>query len=116
MYDAYQQRIAECDQALEQHLKGVADRVTDTASDGEQPPTTPRERLRSGPKRRRKAGSHTPQFDLGRELYRISGVDLARIDGIDCRRGADRDQRSRRRYDALADRGALRLLARAVSG
>ena len=37
----------------------------------------------SGPKRRRKAGSHAPQFDLGRELYRISGVDLTRIDGID---------------------------------
>jgi transposase len=35
------------------------------------------------PKRRRKAGSHAPQFDLGRELHRISGVDLTRIDGID---------------------------------
>ena len=34
-------------------------------------------------KRRRKAGSHAPQFDLGRELHRISGVDLTRIDGID---------------------------------
>src|SRR5258708_26381642 len=33
--------------------------------------------------RRRKAGSHAPQFDLGRELHRISGVDLTRIDGID---------------------------------
>jgi transposase len=80
MYDAYQQRIAECDQALEQHLKGVTDKVADTARDGEPSPTTP---LRSGPKRRRKAGSHAPQFDLGHELYRISGVDLTRIDGID---------------------------------
>ena len=35
------------------------------------------------PKRHRKAGSHAPQFDLGRELHRISGVDLTRIDGID---------------------------------
>jgi transposase len=34
-------------------------------------------------KRRRKAGSHTPQFDLGPELHRISGLDLTRIDGID---------------------------------
>jgi transposase len=25
MYDAYQQRITECDQVLEQHLKGVAE-------------------------------------------------------------------------------------------
>jgi hypothetical protein len=83
MYDGYQQRIAECDHSLEQHLKGVADKVADTASDSEPSPATPRERLRSGPKRRRKAGSHAPQFDLSGELHRISGVDLTRIDGID---------------------------------
>ena len=81
MYDAYQQRIAECDQALEQHLKGVADKVADTRPDGEPSPRT--RDAASGPKRRRKAGSHAPQFDLGRELHRISGVDLTRIDGID---------------------------------
>jgi len=63
MYDAYLQRIAECDQALEQHLKGVADKVADTPSGAEpQPPA--RETRRAGPKRRRKAGSHAPQFDL----------------------------------------------------
>jgi Transposase IS116/IS110/IS902 family len=50
-----------------------------TAPTGELSPA----QRRSGPKRRRKAGSHTPQFDLGRELHRISGVDLTRIDGID---------------------------------
>jgi transposase len=83
MYDAYQQRIAECDQALEQHLKGFADKLADPAADNDQSPTAPRERRRSGPKRRRKAGSHAPQFDLGRELHCISGVDLTRIDGID---------------------------------
>jgi transposase len=83
MYDAYQQRIAECDQELEQHLKGFADKVAATGPDGEHSPATPRATLRSGPKRRRKAGSHAPQFDLGRELHRISGVDLTRIDGID---------------------------------
>jgi transposase len=83
MYDAYQQRIAECDQALEHHLKGFADRIRATTSAGEEPLKTPHNQLRSGPKRRRKAGSHAPQFDLGRELHRISGVDLTRIDGID---------------------------------
>lgn len=83
MYDLYQERIAECDQALEQHLKHFADKGGDTAPASDQtPPTTPTKR-RSGPKRRRKAGSHAPQFDLGRELHRISGVDLTRIDGID---------------------------------
>ena len=73
MYDAYQQRITECDRALEQHLKSIADKPADA------PPTdpefsqtasveTPR---RPQPKRRRKAGSHAPQFDVGRELHRI---------------------------------------------
>jgi transposase len=83
MYDAYQQRIAECDHELEQHLKGFGDKVADPAADAEPSPTTSPKELRSGPKRRRKAGSHAPQFDLGRELHRISGVDLTRIDGID---------------------------------
>jgi len=83
MYDTYQQRIAECDHELEQHLKGFADKVADPGADRESSPTTPCKELRSGPKRRRKAGSHAPQFDLGRELHRISGVDLTRIDGID---------------------------------
>jgi len=83
MYDAYQQRIAECDQALEQHLKGIADKVADTRPNADPSPTTPEEKLPARPTRRRKAGSHAPQFDVGRELHRISGVDLTRIDGID---------------------------------
>jgi transposase len=82
MYDAYLQRIEECDQALQQHLKVFADKPADpmdtTATSAGTSPQAP-----SHIKRRRKAGSHAPQFDLGRELHRISGVDLTRIDGID---------------------------------
>ncbi|PWT82036.1 MAG: IS110 family transposase, partial [Blastocatellia bacterium] len=81
MYDAYQQRIAECDQALEQRLKDFADKEDDR-TDGMASPVAPGH-SQSRIKRRRKAGSHMPQFDLGRELHRISGVDLTRIDGID---------------------------------
>jgi transposase len=80
LYDAYQQRIVECDQALQDHLKGFANQTPDAPAAGDEPSVTPRRR--AAPKRR-KAGSHAPQFDLGRELYRISGVDLTRIDGID---------------------------------
>jgi transposase len=69
--------------ATEQHLKRFADKAADTAPAGEPSPTTSQARLRPGPKRRQKAGSHTPQFNLGRELQRITGVDLTRIDGID---------------------------------
>jgi len=76
MYDAYLQRINECDQALEQHLKTLAGPPAETT---EAVSPNPKPRL----KRRRKAGTHTPQFDLGRELHRISGVDLTRIAGID---------------------------------
>ena len=84
MYDAYQQRIAECDQALEQHLKGVADKVADTAPDGEPSHRHARETRRARvPSGAGKRAAMRPQFDLGRELHRISGVDLTRIDGID---------------------------------
>jgi transposase len=79
-YDAYLQRIAECDHALEQHLRNLADKVGDH---GDAPLASPAAHRQAHSKRRRKAGSHTPQFDLGRELQRISGVDLTRIDGID---------------------------------
>jgi hypothetical protein len=72
MYDAYLQRIDECDQALAQHLKSFADKAGDPAASGERVPAPTREPRRSRPKRRRKAGSHAPQFDLGQELHRIS--------------------------------------------
>jgi hypothetical protein len=42
MYDAYQQRIVECDQALQDHLKGVPDRTTETPAPAEGSPATPR--------------------------------------------------------------------------
>ncbi len=79
-YDAYLQRITECDQALEQHLRSLADKVDDN---GDLPLASVGAQRQAHTKRRRKAGGHTPQFDLGCELHRISGVDLTRIDGID---------------------------------
>jgi hypothetical protein len=37
-----------------------------------------------GPKaKRKKSGRNTPQFDLRTELYRITGIDCAQIDGMD---------------------------------
>ena len=80
MYDAYLHRIDECDRALEQHLKGLADKAADPTS---AVTSLAAPHVRPHIKRRRKAGSHTPQFDLGGELHRISGADLTRIDGID---------------------------------
>ena len=54
---------------LEAHLK----RMEDKAEAGSQP-----QPLKTG----KKAGSNAPQFNLRGELYRISGIDLTRIDGI----------------------------------
>jgi transposase len=83
LYDTYQQRIAECDHELELHVKHMADKRVPLSGDTAPPPTLPRAEAPRAPKRRRKTGSHAPQFDLGAELHRISGVDLTRIDGID---------------------------------
>jgi transposase len=84
MYDTYQRRIAECDQELEDHLKSFADSVPPILAQ-EEPPSQARKRTSEKDKvnqRGTKASGNRPQFDLRSELYRISGVDLTRIDSI----------------------------------
>jgi transposase len=84
MYDTYQRRIAECDRELEAHLKSFPGKVEPKQTE-EEPPSEPRPgkkaqtRLTQSAK---KASGNRPQFDLRSELYRISGVDLTRIDSI----------------------------------
>ena len=87
MYDTYHRRIAECDEELKTHLKSFADKLpSKDAETGprfeerleKQAPTAQKAKLKSG----NKASGNRPQFDLGSELYRISGVDLTRIDSI----------------------------------
>ena len=73
MYDTYQRRIAECDQQLQRQLASMAD---STASQSPQPAEK-----KHG--KRAKPAKNAPRFDLSRELQRITGVDLTRIDGID---------------------------------
>src|ERR1700674_3368381 len=88
MYDTYQRRIAECDQELEAHLKSFADNVPSKLTE-EEPPSEQRQgkKVRASEttkltQRGKKAPGNRPQFDLRSELYRISGVDLTRIDSI----------------------------------
>jgi transposase len=69
IYLEYRKRIGECDEALQKHLKTLEDR----AEPGSQP---------LPPKRGKRAGGNAPPFALRSELYRISGLDLTRIDGI----------------------------------
>jgi transposase len=71
MYDTYQQRIAECDQQLQEHLASFANII----------PLQPTE---EEPKRKKtKPAKNAPRFELRSELQRVTGVDLTRIDGID---------------------------------
>jgi len=71
MYDTYQQRIAECDEQLQKHLASFVDTIPCQSSQAE-------------PERKKtKPAKNAPRFELGRELQRITGVDLTRIDGID---------------------------------
>jgi transposase len=87
MYDTYQRRMAECDGELKAHLNSFADKLApEPAPDGprsengqgNKAPTTQKTKLKSV----NKASGNRPQFDLAGELYRISGVDLTRIDSI----------------------------------
>ena len=70
MYETYQSKIADCDRAIQAHLQTFDDKI-DT-------------RAHPGPRRKAsKPRGNAPQFDLGSELYRITGVDLTSVDGID---------------------------------
>lgn len=71
MYRMYQDKIGECERKLQEHLKQMASKV-----DLKRQPLGPR------PKEKR-AQRNTPKFDLRTELYRITGVDWAQVNGID---------------------------------
>ena len=70
LYDTYQQRIRDCDTAIEAHLQSMAATVT--------PPVAPLPRARS----RARAKSNEPRFDVRPPLHHLAGVDLSQIDGI----------------------------------
>jgi len=69
LYEDYHQRISECDQAIEAHLRTFADQ-----SGGKSVPYRPR---------RRKRENNEPRFDARARLYCVCGVDLTAIEGID---------------------------------
>ena len=70
LYDSYQAKLADCDRELEQVLRTHPDR-----SQGA--PVPPRARPRS------RRSHNEPTFELRDHLFRLTGVDLTRIDGID---------------------------------
>lgn len=71
LYGTFRGKIEECDRRLQMHLATLDSKV-----DIQSHPLGPR---RKG----KKASKKAPRFDLRSELYRISGVDWTRVDGID---------------------------------
>ncbi len=69
LYDTYQAQLAACDVRIEAYLAGL-ETVTD------EPPPPPA-------KRRPKPKGNQPRFDARTYLYRLTGVDLTRIDGLE---------------------------------
>lgn len=72
LFDVFQAKIRECDGQLASHL-GKVEGKPGAGS----PPPSPKRSKRGG---RRK---NEPHFDLRAELWRLTGVDFSRIDGID---------------------------------
>jgi transposase len=69
LYDFYQEKIKDCDLRIQHHLRTFQSKVE-------------QEVLIAASQKRKKATGNVPHFDLSSELHRITGVDLARIDGI----------------------------------
>lgn len=71
-YEFCHKQIAACDQRLEEYLNQRADR-----SEGAAVPEETRKH------RRKKKRGNAPQFPLREGIFRMTGVDLTRVDGID---------------------------------
>ena len=69
LYRVYQSKIAECDREIEAHMGRFADR-SGGAPPGEQP-------------RKNRIQGNAPRFDVRSHLYRMTGVDLTRVNGVD---------------------------------
>jgi len=71
-YEFCEKQMAECDRQLNHYLKQRADRSHGAP--------LPEEKRKGRPK---KKSGNKPQFDLRTGLFRMSGTDLTRVDGID---------------------------------
>ena len=69
LYRVYQAKIAECDREIETHMERFADR-----SGGGSPAEQPRKNRIQG---------NAPRFDVRSHLFRMTGVDLTGINGVD---------------------------------
>ena len=71
LYDFYTQQLQDCDQQLEQQYNAIKPKFDDDL-----PPLPPDPKVNSHSK-------NTPDFDVRSHLYRLTGVDLTVVDGLD---------------------------------
>jgi transposase len=79
LYRTYQQLIVDCDLEIETMLRAFEPR-TDPV---ERPLPSDRKRNRAGKKRRKKNGHPNPGVDLRTETYKLFGVDVTQIPGLE---------------------------------
>jgi transposase len=79
LYRTYQQLIVDCDLEIETMLRAFEPR-TDPI---ERPLPSDRKRNRAGKKRRKKNGHPNPGVDLRTETYKLFGVDVTQIPGLE---------------------------------
>jgi transposase len=79
LYRSCKQHLVECDKEIEKLLGEFAPRVDPV----EKPLPPDRKRNRSGPKRRKKNGNPQSGFDLRSEAYKLFGVDVSQIPGVE---------------------------------
>jgi hypothetical protein len=79
LYRSYQEQISKCDREIEKLIGGFEPRV-----DPEIKPLPPdQKRYRSDKKRAKKAGCKKLDFDLRTEAYKLFGVDVTQIPGLE---------------------------------
>ena len=100
LYRAYHVKIAECDREIEVRLEQFEDR-----SDGEPP----------APNGKKRNQGNAPRFDVQGQLYRMTGVDLTRIDGVDGFTALKVVSEVGTDMTKMGERQALRVLAGAES-
>jgi transposase len=71
LYQTYQQKIQICDQRIDEQLRSMESRIEPLSESVPEP------------RRGKDARRHPSGFDLRGQLYRITGVDLTQIDGIE---------------------------------
>lgn len=79
IYHMYQQQIVACDLEIEKLLPQFEPRI----DPAEKPLPADAKRNRAGSKRRRKNGHPNPNFDLRTEAYKLFGVDITQIPGLE---------------------------------